>query len=266
MRVKAHYYQQFDADVSRDVPGESFGGWKTADIDLSREHTAIVVMHAWDTGSAAEFPGWYRSVEYLGRANEIGGRIFPRLLGAARAARFPVLHVVAGGDYYKALPGYRRAVALAGPERPPGRIAPDPTLEALQRFRREHISSGPHNERDVQRGFARIDFMPSARPHGDEGVAETSEQLHALCREIAVNHLVYAGFAINWCLLMSAGGMVDMERRGFMCSAFRQAVTAVENRESARGERAKELALWRVSLGFGFVFDVEDFVAALSSA
>jgi hypothetical protein len=99
----------------------------------------------------------------------------------------------------------------------------------------------------------------------DEGVAENSSQLLALCRDAGINHLIYAGFAINWCLLMSPGGMVDMERRGVMCSAFRQAVTAVENRESARQELAKQLALWRVSLGFGFVFDVEDFIAALPS-
>jgi hypothetical protein len=107
--------------------------------------------------------------------------------------------------------------------------------------------------------------MPSARPVEDEGVAENSSQLLALCRDAGINHLIYAGFAINWCLLMSPGGMVDMERRGVMCSAFRQAVTAVENRESARQELAKQLALWRVSLGFGFVFDVEDFIAALPS-
>jgi len=78
-----------------------------------------------------------------------------------------------------------------------------------------------------------------------------------------VNHLVYAGFAINWCLLMSSGGMVDMTRHGVLCSALRQAVTAVENKESARGEQHKEEALWRVAVGFGFIFDVHDFMTAL---
>jgi hypothetical protein len=48
-----------------------------------------------------------------------------------------------------------------------------------------------------------------------------------------------------------------------MCSVFRQAVTAVENRETARRELCKELGLWRVALAFGFVFDVDDFVAAV---
>ena len=112
-------------------------------------------------------------------------------------------------------------------------------------------------------GFARHRLPPRGPPVGDEGVAESTAQLFALCRAAGVNHLVYAGFAMNWCLLMSPGGMLDMSRRGVLCSAFRQAVTAVENRESARSEGHKEEGLWRVSLAFGFVFDVDDFVAAL---
>ena len=65
---------------------------------------------------------------------------------------------------------------------------------------------------------------------------------------------------------MSPGGMVDMSRHGLMCSALREAVTAVENRETARQELCKELALWRVSLAFGFVYRVADFIHALRSA
>ena len=62
---------------------------------------------------------------------------------------------------------------------------------------------------------------------------------------------------------MAPGGMLDMSRRGLMCSVFRQAVTAVENKESARSELHKEEALWRVALAFGFVFDVGDFIQDL---
>jgi hypothetical protein len=79
-----------------------------------------------------------------------------------------------------------------------------------------------------------------------------------------VNHLIYAGFAINWCLLMSPGSMLEMSQRGIMCSVLRQAVTAVENKETARHEVAKEIGLWRVALAFGFVFNVHDFVSAIT--
>jgi len=60
--------------------------------------------------------------------------------------------------------------------------------------------------------------------------------------------------------------MLEMNRHGVMCSAIHQATTPVENRESARQQWAKELALWRVALTWGFVFDVDDLVAALDSS
>lgn len=263
MRVRAHYYQQFDADYSLDVPAEGYGGWQEAEIEIAPEHTAVVVMHAWDCGTREEYPGWFRAIEYIPRADAICRTVFPKLLGAVRRSGFRLFHVVGGGRYYADLPGYRRAVELAGQTPSLQQARPDPVLERLHEFRARHVSVGPHNVDDIRRGFQRIDFAEQARPLADEGVAENAEQLFALCQDAGVNHLIYAGFAINWCLLMSPGGMVDMSRRGFLCSAFRDAVTAVENRESARSEGHKEEALWRVALAFGFVFDTDDFIRAL---
>jgi hypothetical protein len=57
--------------------------------------------------------------------------------------------------------------------------------------------------------------------------------------------------------------MVEMSRHGLLCSTIREATTAIEHRETARTETAKALALWRVALAFGFVFDLEDFLAEL---
>jgi hypothetical protein len=42
--------------------------------------------------------------------------------------------------------------------------------------------------------------------------------------------------------------MVDLSRAGLLCSTIREATTAIENKETARHENAKELALWRVAL------------------
>lgn len=262
MKVTANYYQQYDADLTREVPGEGYAGWLRAEIEVGR--AALVVMHAWDTGTPEQFPGWHRAVEYIPRAARICREVFPPLLSAARRADFPVLHVVGGGDYYSHLPGYQHAHALATPTPAPAvRAVPDEVLKEMHRFRAEHVFVGRHNEADVRAGFARLDFPEEARPCGSEGVAEDADQLAALCTERGVNHLVYIGFALNWCLLMSPGGMLDMNRRGFLCSTIRQATTCVENRETAREELNKREALWRVALAFGFVFDVDDFVSGL---
>jgi hypothetical protein len=265
LQIPAWYYQQFDADLDFEVPGEGYGGWQLETLALSREHTAVVVMHAWDAGTPEEHPGWYRVVEYIPRQNEIVRTVFPPLLAAVRASDLPLLHVVGGGDYYKDCPGYQRAVELAGPAPDaPEAVEEDPALEALRAFKREHVLPGLHNDDDIKRGVAKLDFPEPARPLGDEGIAENGHQLLALCRDAGINHLVYCGFAINWCLLLSPGGMSEMSRHGIMCSALREATTAVENRETAREQIAKEIGLWRVALAFGFVFDVDDFIRGIA--
>ncbi|MBX3010053.1 MAG: hypothetical protein KF832_01055 [Caldilineaceae bacterium] len=263
LMLRAHYYQQFDADLNRAVPGEGYGGWQQADLTLDLAHTALVVMHAWETGTPAQYPGWYRAVEYIPRAQQILAECFPPLLAAVRTAGMTLFHVVGGGDYYRHYPGYQRAVALAGPEPTLATVPTDPTLDALRHFRRQQVFVGEHNQADVDAGFRQLAFPPEALPCGDEGIAENAHQLTALCQAAGVNHLIYTGFAINWCLLMSPGGMVDMQRRGVMCSALRQAVTAVENQSSARTEAHKAEALWRVALAFGFVFDVDNLMEQL---
>jgi len=267
LRIPAWYYQQFDADYSLDVPAEGFGGWKKTTIELVAEHTALVVMHAWDCGTREQYPGWFRCVEYIPRSYEICRKVFPRLLSAVRRSPLRLFHVVGGSGYYEQYPGYKRALELAGPSpKPPEKIKSDPCLEKLRKFKTDYSFIGAHNKDDVERGFKKIDFPKEARPQGDEGIAKDGHQLFALCKEAGVNHLVYVGFAINWCLLLSPGGMWDMNRRGFMCSTIREATTAVENRESARKELCKELSLWRVAVAFGFVFEVDEFIDAILQA
>jgi nicotinamidase-related amidase len=268
VHVPAWLYRQFDADPSRDVPAEAYGGWTKVDIDLDLDHTALVVMHAWDAGTPDDFPGWYRHVEYIPRANRILKDVFPGMLAAARASGLRVVHVVSGGKYYKHLPGYVKTRRLAWWRQflaglGQGGVHGDASRKKLDEIRAAHAGGGANNQADIKRGFERLDFPPEARPLDTEAIAENSPQLLALCKKHGVNHLVYSGFAINWCLLLSPGGMADMSRHGVMCGVIRQATTAVENKETARGELGKENALWRVALAFGFVFDLDDFLRAL---
>src|SRR5947209_20544395 len=141
--MRAHYYQNFDADFTLEVPGEGYGGWKSAEIDPGS--AALVVMHAWDCGTLEQYPGWYRAVEYIPRSQEICRTVFPPLLAACRETGFPVLHVVGGGNYQQGLPGYRHAVEIAGPT--PGAppcVPTDPALDALRRLRAENVHVGKH--------------------------------------------------------------------------------------------------------------------------
>ena len=263
VKIPTRHYQQFDADYARPVPGEGFGGWRSAEVDLAPAHTAVVVMHAWECGAMAQWPGWRRCVEYHPRALQILREVFPPLLGAVRASPLPLFHVVGGRDYYSHLAGYRRTVKLAGPSPRYARVRKDPGYRQLEQFRADRVFVGRHNRPDVRRGFARLGFAPEARPRPGEPIAKDGHQLAALCRAHGINHLVYIGFALNWCLLMSPGGMIDLGRYGVLCSTIPEAVTAVENAATAREEREKAQALWRVSLNSGFIFGLTDFTRML---
>lgn len=265
VNIPAGFYRQFDADFLRDVPAEGYGGWERAVLPMDLDRTALALMHAWDFGTREQYPGWHRAVEYIPRAEEICRKVFPRLLGMIRASGMRIFHIACCGDYLNRYPGYLTTVKLTGQE--PGRpetVISDPVLENLRQFKSDRAFPGAHNRDDIARGFAGLDFPSEAKPADDEPVAVTEEQLFALCKKYGVNHLVYAGFTINGCLLASPCGIVDMSRRGILCSAIRQAVTAIENKQTARTEAAKELGLWYVSIISGFVYDANDFINGIS--
>jgi len=182
-----------------------------------------------------------------------------------------LFHITNGAEYGDKYPGYQIAQDVCKkysadidyPKLP--HPAVDDTCDFLGNFKKEHSFVGLHNERDIDRGKKNMDFIVSAKPAGDEPVVSNAEQLHAVCLEYNINHLVYVGFAINWCLQHSEGNMNEMHSRGFLCSTIRQAVTAVENKESARTEANKEHGLWVTAVQNGFVYDLDDFTNLLKS-
>lgn len=265
LEIPANYYRQFDADYSLPLPAQGYGGWQKAPLPVDTVKTALVVMHAWDTGSQQEYPGWWRCVEYIGRSREISRTTLRQLVNRAREAGMRVIHVVGGHPYYTQCPGYQKAKALAGEPAVLPRISEDETARARNEFKGHSAFPGDHNAPDINRGWPKMNFLADQTPLDDEYVCENSEQLFAVCQKEGINHLVYTGFAINYCLTYSPGGMVDMSRRGVTCSAVRDCVTAVECRESIDGERNKEYGLWMTAMMFGFVYDLPDLLNALSS-
>ncbi|MDR2687840.1 MAG: cysteine hydrolase [Oscillospiraceae bacterium] len=262
--VPTWYYQHFGADYTLDVPAEGFGGWKKADLPLSKAHTALCVMHAWDCPDRARLPGLYSAVEYLPRAEEILRIRIPSLLKAFRDAGIHVIHVE-DGDYLRKYEQYRRTlktIKLPREKKLP-RPAQDTTYKALSAFRTAHVHPGAENLEDIAAAGRIRDIHPGARPTPGEYMVTETDELQAVCALHGINHLIYAGFAVNYCLLMSSAGMLDMSRRGFLCSVVKDATTAVECGFSAKEEMAKQLALWNAALSFGFVYEQEDLERSL---
>lgn len=234
-------YQQF-------TPRDG-NGWSQRSLDFSDSHTAVVVMHAWAPPGPDQLPGWRRAVPYLNEIGPILRTTFPPLLQAVRQRGLPVFHVTG-----KVPPA----------ERPAPEVPADPTWERLNLLRRDHVFPGTPNHSDVAAGWESRDIAPEAQALPGEISAETSAALHAACQTRGINHLIYIGFALNWCLLMSPGGMVDMKRYGYLCSTVAEATVAVENEATTEARQEYHQALWRVAVEFGFIFHQRDLIAALS--
>lgn len=257
-QINAWLYQQFDADLTLPYPGEGYAGWVKKEIPIATEHTAIVVMHAWDVGTPEQVPAQYRVCEYVPRSTEIIKNRFPAFLEKVRSSGIQLIHVGSQTESsLESLPGYIRTKEKWGVDpQPLPRVDSDPVWQQLQAIRVDEGLYGKHNTEGVSASREYRDF--AIMPKDNEDVVATTHQLFQLCKEKGINHLIYTGFCINACLTMSPCGMYDMSRRGIICSAIRELTTAVENKESARTEAHKEYGLWAFSLWGGFVFDQAD--------
>lgn len=236
-------YQQF-------TPTEG-DGWRREELTFARDRVGLVVMHAWEPPVDGQAPGWVRAVPYLKKAARILPEVFPPLLGAFRQQGLPILHV----------PGAR-----PGEQIHPTQVPSDPTWKNLRRYRHDQVFPGAPNHADIAAAYPHRQPAAAASPLPGEGIAETGPELHALASAHGLNHLIYVGFALNWCLLMSPGGMVDMKRYGYLCSAVADGIVTVEPGADPNGTREHESALWRVAVEFGFVFRAPDLIASLSAS
>jgi hypothetical protein len=128
----------------------------------------------------------------------------------------------------------------------------------LRRIKIERAHPGAHNVADVVAGRRSLQTHPAATPRAGEPVFASTDEVVAHCASHRITHLIYTGYALNACVMRSPGGMIDLERAGVLCSVVSDAVVALENRETADLELAKQVALWEVSLFHGFVYTAAD--------
>lgn len=272
LRLRGEYYRHYPVDFSRGKEGAlGFKGWgESVEVAAPAEQTALILMHVWNVGLIPELAfkpegpagGVMLMDEWVARTGPIIRNTLPPILAAARAANLPIVHVASSELYARKYPGYRKAMDIAGAEPPAWPRAPRADEAKAPDNGKDALIFGPRFPESFQYYWPRIDFPDEAKPLDTEPVVTTSHQLNSVLRDLGAWQLVYCGFSINWCLWFSPGGMTDMSRLGYRCSCIREAVTAVENRESAHGEFNKQQALWRVSLMFGYVHGARDFIGA----
>ena len=102
----------------------------------------------------------------------------------------------------------------------------------------------------------------SIEPAGDDVVISTGDELQLFCREKRIRHLVYAGFATNFCVLNRDYGVLSMRVRGYNIVLIRDATTALESCETVHGLWATRAAVFSFEVGTGVTVTAETFLHA----
>jgi len=257
--IPAYYYAQQGADNRLPHPGLGFGGWGKTEIEIDWNHTAIIVMHAWDVPKSDAIS---RVVEYMGRADKIMQDGLIPFVQWVREKGLRLIHI--GGGFEAVLdtiPSYQR-VARKYPRKDYPAISCS-EFQMKQRQRHWELTGGADRIKDAELENCYPRYRFAIEPLEHEDMAVSTNQLVALCKEYQIEHLIYTGFAVNACLTMSPCGFVDMHHHGLMCSVVGDLTTAVENKESCAEQTHLRYGLWQFAVQSGYVFLSEEIKESL---
>lgn len=275
IQLRHHYYRGYPPDFTAGrAAARTFLGWDAHLDGIDLDRSALILMHIPDSGLRPEV-AWrpdnpridlLGSAEWVPRTMEMVAKKLPPLVDAARQARLQIAHVTMGNWYSRDYPQRKRCVEEAGkapaPENEP--LPPDPAGDwQSRRFKR--VFRVPPAAPGADMSIQETQFYPGLEPRDDDLVCSRTWEFHRLLSARGIDHLIYTGWALNWCLWFSECGMNDMDRLRYRLYAVRGACVAIENAESAEREGNLEYAYWMTAAKFGDIFELGELIAALQS-
>ena len=109
-------------------------------------------------------------------------------------------------------------------------------------------------------------MSPAVEVKDDDIVVSTGAQMHNALAEHGILHLIYVGFAANWCLVGRDYGIRAMSRRSYNIILLRECTTAVEFPDTLDELFVTEIVVREVEQQFGFSASNEDFLAGCRQA
>lgn len=110
---------------------------------------------------------------------------------------------------------------------------------------------------------SQLSISPAIEVQEDDFVIATGQQLHELLEDRRILHLIYAGFATNWCVLGRDYGIRSMSRYGYNIILLRDATTGVEFPDTYENLFTTEIAIREVEQQYGFSASNNDFFEAV---
>ena len=262
IRLKVRYYQD---STPEGVPcRESAFVRREIDMLVPVHETAMVLVDIWNV---------HFIESYVEREVPVVNDFILPAIQAARDAGLPIIHAPSPEVAHR----YPRAYST-----PPGFDLPklddgqDWPPEAF-RLRHQPSFNGADNPYYAYRGprsqppgidvhwkelAPELAMLPTVEVKESDDVIATGAQLHHVLGERNVLHLIYAGFATNWCLLGRDYGIRRMASRGYNIIALRDCTTGVEFPDTLDNLFVTEIGVREIEQQFGFTASNPDFVSA----
>lgn len=203
---------------------ESSCRYRTLNWQVPLSQVALVALDIWDRDCHADMRARDDSVTRE--------RIVP-LVAACRAAGLLIVHAPSP-PIAQRHPNWADRTAGEVPQA----VWPRSPVWPPQEFRRKQQPyDGFIRPDDDDRAAAwaicdMAEFHPLVQPHGDEPVVATGEELHRLCTERQILHLLYVGFHTPGCMTGRSYGLTQMQARGYHIILLRDCTNGMESHET----------------------------------
>ena len=221
---------------------------------LPVEQTAHVLIDLWND---------HHIESWLERAAAMTRDVIVPLIDRARDAGLAIVHAPAPQIAEK----YDVYQGRAHPSQP-GPAVTWPPAEFRARSGEYQIGRGP---RDQEPGIEsrwediELDISPSVTIRESDFLIATGQQLHDLCEEREILHLLIAGFATNWCIMGRDYGVRAMSGRGYNTILIRDATEGVEFPDTLERRWATELSIREAEQVWGFTTGTADIYEAIDA-
>ena len=259
LSLPCRYYRVY---TDPDVPCvEKNFGFVHRTLPLPVEQTALVLVDVWSTHYIAS---------WLARAAAVTrGKIVPAL-DAARRIGMTVIHgpsPFVADRYARAPAPFSEDTVGSGSGSHGDGHGEWPPADFRGIYRGGHFAAfgrdqEPRLSEAMERYKTELDIAPAVRPLPGEPIIHTGAQMHALLVERRILHLVYAGFATNWCVIGRDYGVIAMNERDYNIILLRDATTGIEFHDSADSLAATAMTIREIETKYGWTTEAEAFVAS----
>jgi len=216
------------------------------------EQTALVLVDVWNV---------HFIESWIERASKITREVILPILGVARQSHLAIIHAPSPpvAEQFGQLDDHVASPTTQELIWPPTEFRHrSGKYSAFRGPRSQPPSIGIHWNSIADQ----LSISPLIEVLKGEDVIATGSQLHDLLTQKSILHLIYVGFATNWCVLGRDYGIRAMAGRGYNTILLREATTGVEFPDTIDQLFTTEIAIREVEQQYGFTASKKDFLLA----